>query len=140
MKPKLDIVLTEFKTLRTLQGAGVAQDVQTLNEALRLTQDDIIDRLLEKSGITLFNGVIELRPKVDALSKLMPGHVLMLQKPELVEDFDEKIAENRQGLEGYLEFCQDMAKRVSSGEILSMTTGARMLSALVNVLPKGNTR
>ena len=139
VKPRLDIVTKQAEVLRGLQGDDIAKDVQTLNEALRLTRDDIIGQLVEKNGITFFNGMIELRPKVDALAKLVPGHVLMLQKPDIVEDFAQKAAENRQGLRGYLDFCQDMAKRVSSGEIFSMTTGARMLSALVNVLPKGNT-
>jgi len=140
VKPRLDIVTKQLEALRILQGDGIANDVQTLNEALRLTQDDIIGQLREQNGIPFFNGMIELRPKVDALAKLVPGHVLMLQKPSLVENFADKVAENRQGLRGYLEFCQDMAKRVSSGEIFSMTTGARMLSALVNVLPKGSTQ
>ncbi len=84
--------------------------------------------------------MIELRPKVDALAKLVPGHVLMLQKPNLVSDFAQKVKENRQGLTGYCEFSKEMAQRVSSGQIFSMTTGARMLSALVRVLPKGDTQ
>ena len=137
VEPSLKIVQLQLETLRKLHtqdAAGVRSDISALDQAVKITQDDILARLFEGEGITLFNGMVELRPKIDALAKILPGHVSILQTPFLAADkYDDKIKENRLGIAGYVAFAQDMAVRVASGQIFTMTTGARMLSALANV-------
>ena len=143
VNPNLAILREQLSNLQRLQAGdqrAIRSDIDILSKALAITNENVIHVLLEQSGITLFNGMVDIRSKVDALAKLVPGHVRLLKNPELVADFDSKVAENRRGLQGYLEFIEDEARRVSSGEIFSMTTGARMLSALVNVLPLGGTK
>jgi hypothetical protein len=137
VEPSMRIVQLQLETLRKLHAqdaAGVRSDISTLDQAVQITRDDIVAHLLDGNGMTLFNGMVELRPKIDALAKILPGHVSILQTPFLAADkYDDKIKENRQGMAGYLAFAQDMAVRVASGQIFTMTTGARMLSALANV-------
>ena len=137
VEPDLKIVQLQLETLRKLHtqdAAGVRSDISALDQAVKITRDDIVDHLLDDNGMTLFNGMVELRPKIDALAKILPGHVSILQTPFLAGDkYDDKIKENRQGMAGYIAFAQDMAVRVASGQIFTMTTGARMLSALTSV-------
>ncbi len=117
------------------------EDAESLQKAITITDGQIVRELFEQGGIAFYQGMSQLQPKVDQLAQLINGHMLLLENPSLVRsEYEQKLAVNRAGLRGYLDYALDLSQRVHSKEIFNMTTGARMLQALQHVIPQTETK
>jgi hypothetical protein len=115
--------------------AGARQDRQDIGQAIEITNAQVISAALDQGGAGLFNTMVNLRGNLKALAQMLAGHVKLLESPLLGGDhFDQDVTTNRQALQGYLAFACDLATQVNSGELFTMTTGARILAALGQVM------
>lgn len=98
--------------------------------------EQIIEELLKQPPGVMFSGMSEVSTEVARLASLVPEYVDLQDHPQKAgAKFDQQMAEGENGIIGFSDWATDMLERVNKGDIFKMSTNARLLGALRNLLP-----
>lgn len=97
--------------------------------------DQIVEELLKQQPGVMFSGMSEVSTEVARLAGLVPEYVDIQDHPQKAgAKFEQQMAEGKNGIVGFNDWATDMLERVNKGDVFEMSTNARLLGALRNLL------